>query len=552
MKKTFKLVVTLLLIFTLTVLSACTDNSEETNTDQSEGNGDPITLNVLHNWNGSGGPEDFVNNPVAQKILEETGVILEFEYTSGSEVEKITQVFATGQYPDLYTGPAWGNESKTLLKAANEGQLHDLTEYIKKYPNLANLVKEENMSTTLYDSIISKQEGGQFMLHAAYPATEEDVLNWLYGLYVNKEIAAQTGIDPQSVRTPEDLYNFLKAVKDLNLEANGNPVFPLGALGNGWPLDIMSEMFVPVAGAFSWMIDDDNGETELNLLTDEYEDYVLYMQKLLSEGLLDPEAYTQTGTIAKEKVAQGRYAVIPNQFPGLYTELSKADLQDKYVPLGPLNDFEGDPYRTEVNVTGSQLIAVPKTVSEEKLDAAMRVLNYLASDEGFLLANYGIEGVHYDMKDGKVQAKKEWVDKAKEDPDALTNEGIATSYGTLSGLYRAYSLAGGPFGYQYDERYATQAEFMEIMTPEGIQPTTGKDPNIVFQEHENHEQIQPIFDTLSDTILQAIHATSEEDALKIMEESRNALKDAGIEEVAAEISKQADEGTEFMRYRTSN
>ncbi|OAS82680.1 MULTISPECIES: extracellular solute-binding protein [Metabacillus] len=551
MKKKFRLLMTLLLVLLLAILAACQEKSEETSTDGKEG---PITVKVLHNWAGSDGnePKDAENNPVAKKILEETGVKMEFDYPKGlSEVEKITQVFATGEFPDLYTGPAWGKESETLLKAANEGQLHDLTEYIEKYPNLAELVKKENMSTSLYDSIISQQQGGQFMLHASFPATSEDVINWLYGLYVNKDIAEKVGIDPQSVRTPEDLYKFLQAVKDENLEVNGKPVFPLGAGGTGWPLDIMSEMFVPVAGSSSWMIDED-GNAELNFLTKEYEDYILYMQKLRNDGLLDPEAYTQTGAIAEEKFTQGRYAVVPNQFPGLWSGLVKAGLQDKFVPLGPLNDFNGDPYRTEVNVTGSQLIAVPNTVSKDKLDEIMKMLDYLASDEGFLLTNYGIEGVHYDMVDGKVQAKKEWVDKLKEDPKALHNEGIGSSYGTLAGLYRAVSLAGGAFGYQYDERYKVEEEFKKIMSPEGIKPIEGKDPYNVFKGHENYEQIQPVFDTLGDVVLQAIHSKSEEEALKLIKESQEALKNVGIKDVDDELSKQAKEGTDFMRYRTSN
>lgn len=532
----------------LITLSACKSTSKESNANKEKGKDEPITLKVLHNWNGSSGAED-TDNPVAKKILEETGVNLEFEYTAGSEVEKITQIFATGELPDMYIGPAWGGESETLLKAANEDQLYDLTEYIDKYPNLGNLVKKENMSTSLYDNIINKQQGGQYMLHTGYPAASDDVINWLYGLYVDKDIAEKVGIDPQSVHTPDDLYHFLKAVKDGRFEENGNPVFPLGAMGGGWPLDIMSEMFVPVAGSASWMIED-NGATELNFMTKDYEDYILYMRKLLNEGLLDPEAYTQTDVIAKEKLAQGRLAVIPNQFPGLWTELVKAGLQDKYVPLGPLNDFSGDPNRTEVNVTGSNLIAIPKTASKEKLDAAMRVLDYLSSDEGFLLANYGIEGVHYEMKDGKVQANKEWVDKVQADSNALANEGIM--FGSLAGLNRQVSLAGGPFGYQYDERYKVEEEFAKMMTPEGIKPTEGTDPNIVFKDHEYYEQIKPIFDTLGDVVLQAIHAKSDKDALKLINGSQEALKKSGIDDVAAEISKQAKEGTEFMRYRTSN
>ncbi|TDQ42042.1 extracellular solute-binding protein [Aureibacillus halotolerans] len=531
------------------LLAACQNTSEDASVGENNEDG-TITLNVLNNWNGGTGPDDIVNNPVAQKIAEETGVVFNYEYLVGSEVEKITQIFATGSLPDIYTGPAWGNESEILLDAANQGELYDLTDYIEEYPNLQALVAEENMSPSLRDSIFARQEGGQYMLHTRYPAEKEDIGNWLYGLYVNKEIAASVGTDPQSIHTPEQLYEFLQSVKEQQLEINGNPIFPLGSLSGGWPLDIMSEMFVPVAGASSWMIDDD-GEATLNFMTDEYEDYILYMRQLLAEGLLDPEAYTQTGAIGNEKLIQGRYATVPNQFNGLWSDLVKGGIEDKFVPLGPLNDFSGDPYRTEVNVTGSNLIAVPKTASKEKLDAAMRVINYLSSDEGYLLSNYGIEGVHYDMQDGKVVAKEEWVEKRKEDPDALKNEGIGV-YENLSGLDRSVSLAGGPYGHQSDPKFEVEKEFASIMTPEGITAIEGKDPGIVVKEHQHFEQLDPVFATLGDVVLQAIHAPSEEDAKAIIETSREALRQAGIEDVAAEITNQAKAGTTFIRYRTSN
>ncbi len=225
---------------------------------------------------------------------------MEYEHTSGSEVEKLIQIFATNDLPDLYIGPAWGREAELILQAARDGQLHDLTKYIEEYPNLAELIKEENMSPSLYNDIFSKQEGGQFMLHSGYPATEDDIYDWLYGLYVHEDIAAEVGIDPQDVETTDDLYEFLKAVQDGGFEANGQVVFPLGAYDNGWPLDITSEMFLPVAGAGGWMLDDD-GKASYNFMTDEYMDWVLFMRKLMSEGLLDPEVYTQTGTIAREK-----------------------------------------------------------------------------------------------------------------------------------------------------------------------------------------------------------------------------------------------------------
>ncbi|WP_054861138.1 extracellular solute-binding protein [Gracilibacillus sp. JCM 18860] len=534
------------LVFILfTLLVACSEESS------SSEDGDTVTLKVLHNWNGSGGanaPEDPMN-PVAEKILEETGVKLDFEYTNGSEVDKLTQVLATGEFPDVYIGPAWGKEAEMLLEAANDGLLHDLTPYIEKYPNLAEVVKEENMSTSLYNDIISQQEGGQFMLHSMYPATEADIEDWLYGLYVHKDIAKEVGIDPGSVKTPEDLYNFLKAVKEGEFQASGNLVFPLGAYDNGWPLDITSEMFVPVAGAGSWFIDEE-GNARYNFMTEEYEEWILYMRRLMSEGLLDPEVYSHTGTIAREKVSQGRYAVIPNQFPGLWNDTKQGGIEEKYVPLGPLEDFSGDRYRTEFNVQGSQLIAIFADASEEKLDAFVKLFDYLSSDEGFLLTKFGIEGgVHYDLVDGKVVAKEEMVEKIND--GTFKNEGI-NHYIAFSGLDREDSLGGGPFGHQFDKQYEVKQEFIKIRRKDGIQPITGIDPYSVLQNHPNFEQIEPVTVVMGDVVQQAIHAGSDEEALNIINETRDALIEAGIEEVADEITKQAQSGTEFMRYRTSN
>ncbi|WP_066195963.1 MULTISPECIES: extracellular solute-binding protein [Gracilibacillus] len=540
-----KVIVWLMVMLSFTLLAACSNEDSS-----GEGDGE-VTLKVLHNWNGSGGnaPEDPMNNPVAEKIREETGVSLEFEYTNGSEVDKLTQVLATGEFPDVYIGPAWGKESELLLEAANDGLLHDLTPYIEEHERLAEVVKEENMSVSLYNDIISQQQGGQFILHSMYPSTEEDIGDWLYGLYVNQDIANEVGIDPDSVQTPDDLYDFLKAVKEGGFEESGNEVFPLGAYDNGWPLDITSEMFVPVAGAGSWFIDEE-GNARYNFMTEEYEEWVLFMRKLMAEGLVDPEVFSHTGTIAREKISQGRYAVMPNQFNGMWNDAKQGDLEEKYVPLGPMEDFSGDRYRTEFNVQGSQLIAVFGDASEEKLEAFVRLFDYLSSDEGYMLSKFGIEGEHYDLEDGEVVAKEEVIEKIND--GTLKDEGIDNAYLTLSGMDRVTTLGGGPLGHQANKQYQVQQEYAEIVRQDGVQPVTGIDPYSVLRDHPNFEQIEPVTIVMGDVVQQAIHAGSDEEALSIINETRDALRNAGIEEVAAEITEQAQSGTEFMRYRTSN
>lgn len=547
MKKVWKKSTTGMLSLTVVALLAACGNEAASTEDGEEA----VTLHILHNWNGSSAtaPEDTINNAVADKIFEETGVRLEYTFASSSEVETLTNVLSTGDYPDVYVGPAWGGESELMLDAASQGLLYDLTPYIEEHPNLEEVVQEENMSAAFFENIFSKQEGGQFFLHSQYPATEEDIVDWLYLTYVNKDFADEVGIDPASVRTPDDLYNFLKAIQDANLEVNGNNVFPMGGYDNGWPMDITSEMFVPVAGWGSWFIEED-GTARFNFMTEEYEEWILFIRKLMSEGLIDPEIYTHTGTIAREKVAQGRYAVLPNQFPGLWNDTKSGGLNEKYVPLGPLEDFEGNPYRTVFNVQGSELIAVFENAGEEKLEAFIRLFDYLSSDEGFILTNYGIEGEHYDIVEGEIVAKEEMVEKMQD--NTLKDEGVNTVYQTLSGLDRTQSLGGGEFGYQYDAHWERRYEIQDMVRQEGIDEVEGSDPNTVYRDHENFAQIEPVTLTIGDVVQQAVMATTEEEAVRIIEETRNALINAGIEEVEEEITRQAQDGKEFMLYRTSN
>src|SRR5690606_29107542 len=126
------------------------------------------------------------------------------------------------------------------------------------------------------------------------PATDEDGTDWLYGFYVRKDIADQIGVDPQSVKTKDDFYNFLKKIKDANLKANGQPVIPLGGFSNGWAVGIGNTMFYGGAG----YVDKGDGTIENSFFSKGYDEYTLYYRKLLSEGLLDSEAFTQTDPIA--------------------------------------------------------------------------------------------------------------------------------------------------------------------------------------------------------------------------------------------------------------
>lgn len=486
-----------------------------------------VKLKVLHNWNGSSGA-DVDMTAVAKVIKEKTGVTVEWEYTKGSEVEKVNTIFATQDLPDIYTGPAWGGELDGIIKAAKEDQLVDLTDKLDKYPNLAKAIAKENVPPALYEKAFDAYGGKQFLLYQNHPATPEDAMDWLYGFYVRKDIAEKIGVDPQTVKTKDDLYSFLKKIKDAGLKENGMPVIPLGGFHNGWAVGIGNTMFYG-----SGYIDKGDGTLENTFFTKAYEDYTLYYRKLLAEGLLDPEAFTQTDPIANEKIKQGRIAVLAAHYPAILDsskDYVKAHPGSDYVPVGPLERAGAEPNRpADLSIQGNNVTVIPK--KSKNVDAALRLLDYLASDEGFLLVRYGVQGVHWDMENGKPVAKKEWFDKFTADTTGKVkkNEGIGIGFESLSGQDRINSVGGGDIWADQD-RLAAMDNARKILRPNGISVISAYNPGDVMMKSSQWEMLKPSMDKIGDVWKEAIFAKSDEAALKIINDLRGQMNKTGYPE----------------------
>jgi putative aldouronate transport system substrate-binding protein len=279
---------------------------------------------------------------------------------------------------------------------------------------------------------------------------------------------------------------------------------------------------------------------------------VKYVRNLIANKLIDPEAYSQTDAIATEKITQGQYAVLSGHYYEVYNRIRPfidKHPEADYVPVGPLNDSKGDPFKFAMVPAGDNAVFLTK--NNKNPEASMRLMNYLASDEGWLLTNYGVEGVHYDMTDGKPVAKKEWIDKEKQTPGTITNEGFGSGsvYTFLAGQNRTYSLAGGTFGWQYDEQYKHAQEVGKILRPNGVEMAKGIQAISVIIGYEKYEEMKPLLDEIFQykVYQRAIFAKSDKEATGIIEEVRKALEKAGIHELE-KYAAEKDKEQEIIKY----
>src|SRR5690606_4050838 len=128
---------------------------------------------------------------------------------------------------------------------------------------------------------------------------------------------------------------------------------------------------------------------------DEYRQLVEYFHKLVDEGLMDPESFTQDDDTAIKKFVTGKsFAIstnaqnIPNDYLPALKNIPGATVAKIRVPAGPKGDV----------IAGSRLenglMISSKALDSENFVAMMQFIDWLwYSDEGQEFAKWGVEGV---------------------------------------------------------------------------------------------------------------------------------------------------------------
>ncbi|MDR2657146.1 MAG: extracellular solute-binding protein [Oscillospiraceae bacterium] len=362
-----------------------------------------VRLTMLFVWNGGKiAPDDTYNNDVAKAIREKIGVTVEIEGIMMSETEKLNLIFASGDMPDILEFPFWGGsagETGVIKKAANEGMLLPLDDVIGNYPNLQDawdvgVISQKFLEADLNDPLFN---GKKYVIPNETPGSIEDITHWAYGVFVRSDIAEALGTDLSAVKTPDDVYNFLKAIKDGGFkDLNGNDVIPASSFHNGWGVDQLHIGFEQHPYFTDYRLDAD-GNVSYRFLEQPYLDEVLFVRKLVAEGLLDKECFTTTDTLAEQKTANGTVAVQTAQYSVSLNAMKKlgtwqTNPEIKYTPVGPLAYGDGTTkVQSELNGrNGTHGIAFP--ITNKNLEASLAWFDYINSKEGVILTEYGFEG----------------------------------------------------------------------------------------------------------------------------------------------------------------
>ncbi|WP_411345338.1 extracellular solute-binding protein [Paenibacillus sp. WLX1005] len=250
-----------LLLMMVVVLSACSsDSNDGASTVAADGrkageggfiaNRD-LTGRIFLEGDGAQLPDDQVNNPVAQKIKEKTGMTINWQSSGAADgLQELTVALATGDLPDVieaYLDHGGRPEMPVLLKAAREGMFTDLSPYLKNTKVLKNYLDPDFLPRDTRENIMFRPDfdGKVYFIHMNIPSkdtTDQDRLHYRAGLWIRADIAKALNVDPSSIKTEDDLYNLALKIKAGNFkDNNGKPITVIGP--RKWGGQVTSTLF---------------------------------------------------------------------------------------------------------------------------------------------------------------------------------------------------------------------------------------------------------------------------------------------------------------------
>ncbi len=397
---------------------------------------DKLTIAMGYESQVASSYDNLGDTPYGKELQKQTGVTLEFQTMADSNAFNL--LFASGELPDIifygFSGYPGGAQ-----KAIDDGIIYPINDLIKD--NAPDLLKVLNSDSDYLKGCMTAK--GDYI---GFPFIKGDKeLRSTSGIIVRDDWVKELGIElPQ---TAEEFYQMLKLFK----EKKGAEV-PLSTT-NFWVDQLLSTGMITLPKSSSYQKD---GKVYFGFAQPEYKQALEYLNKLYTEGLLDPNYATLDTDTQNANMMNGKSGVTVGALNGGIGNFIKT-MEGKPFSVAGISSLvakKGDKAMSgyyEFPVTGLYAVITPACKNKE---LAARFLNYSYTEKGRLLNNFGVEGESYTMVDNEPK----FTDLIINNPQGLTMQLALAQY--------ARSWASGWFvqDVRYLKQYASLPPQQAAMT----------------------------------------------------------------------------------------
>lgn len=387
MKNVWKLM-SMVLVLTL-VLSACGTSAKNGATppaDSPQDSNKPVELTVFAPQ--SVGIENLNVNKFSKHLEKELNIKFNWSTTPDAAFnDKKLLLLASGDYPAVILGA--GMSKADQVKYGQQGAFLPLNDLIDQYaPNIKKAMGEHpylKAGMVAPDGKIYALPKINECLHCTY----------FQRMWINTEWLDKLDLDMPT--TTEQFYEVLKAFKEK--DPNGNKKadeIPLTTSNNDWGGGVetfLMNAFIYYDGS-GLMVKD--GQVIYAPTQPEWKEGLKYLRKLFQEGLMDKAAFTQNVDAVKQ-LANKPDAVVGSvgtaNIGGIFEVNDPRNTRHKaYDVVPPLKGPEGVQLTGYTVGAGAGQFVITNKASKEQQIAAIRLADYLFSEEGTVMTTWGFEG----------------------------------------------------------------------------------------------------------------------------------------------------------------
>lgn len=363
---------------------------------------------------------DYNDNTFFQELEKRTGVHIEWQLSSSADVTtNFNLMIASNQLPDLVSGAQ--NYSDGLDAGIDDGYYLDLTDKVDEYMPHYQAVRKANHDVEIDTMTDSGRIPGIYQI---FTETQGPFL----GMQVRQDWLDKCGLDTPV--TFDDWEEMLTVFKD-----------EMGAYA---PLSLTFNGFDNVTGGMAAGFDvkadfqlDETGKVIYGPYSENWKAYVTKMHDWFEKGLIDPDFMTQDSMMVDTTaVITGKTGAWQSMYTmaALY-ESSSEDPDMNIVPVvAPVQSEEDQLHVRFRDLNLGTCVAI--SAKSDKWETAMKWMDYLFTDEGSLLASYGIEGDTYTLDES---GNPVFTDKILNNPDYSFAQAISN-----------FTLPNGILGCDYD------------------------------------------------------------------------------------------------------
>ena len=293
-----------------------------------------------------------------------------------------------------------GNAGMNMLDANEwgaEGYLVNFNEYRDMTPNM-NKYLEQYPAAEAY---MTAADGGIY----AIPKIALDETDRFSRTFINKKWLANVGMEVP--KTMDELYEVLKAFKEQDANGNGDPndeIPFLYAAGYEAVERVLMSAYGIHTSEINYLLQADaDGKVYLANTTDAYKEYMKWMARAFSEGLIEQEAFVIEGTTINDRASKdlyGFYGCGSAPYVVAVTDISYD--AENFVGIAALtSELNETPTAGRASVVQEAGRVAISTTSPYK-EALVRMVDYMYTDEGELAGTFGKDGQTFDWQHNDI------------------------------------------------------------------------------------------------------------------------------------------------------